>query len=526
SHRDHCKDVGIFWDRIEENLIDTAIKAKGKELRLTEIGVACSVMNSTSTVLQTAIRRVDTTLKSIGKRSSESMIDNDTTGSASIKKVKNTGPSASGDNKSQDLDEHDTSLIEAIEANSEGSVEDEPKDTYNTPSPCHFSLISSESESDEDYKSDKENDSFFKDINTISFDDYLNQNKTESEWRLRDGRLIVEVLNTKTAEVVKLVSEKEQTQFMKSVIRLGLSSIIDLSSEFKDGMYTWFGQEWIDIKRKVYGIVNMEPNIFEVEITNVIDTVEEENKTGKYQELSEIEYAMTMTAPVMNNIFSDVLDYLKLRWGETLSSATSDRRRKIDLRIVHKVKKLELGHSECAKAPTPAKAVHDRSKCLRTLKGVLDNFLKEDLSDEEVQDSKILGIQFSGVDLLEDGLYFGLEGSTFNFPAQLTNIKCLRGALETLYFFKQNFVKKAKLIPDPKTLITHIIRYFIQVLYQKQNISRLSLSEKRILLQEKKEIVVLKSPLDEKLYKGSNEITLTVSIYVIFDKSCTDNDAM
>ena len=42
-------------------------------------------------------------------------------------------------------------------------------------------------------------------------------------------------------------------------------------------MYTWFGQEWIDIKRKVYGIVNMEPNIFEVEITNVIDTVEEES---------------------------------------------------------------------------------------------------------------------------------------------------------------------------------------------------------------------------------------------------------
>jgi len=40
--------------------------------------------------------------------------------------------------------------------------------------------------------------------------------------------------------------------------------------------------------------------------------------------------------------------------------------------------------------------VQDRSKCLRTLKDVLDNLLKEDLSDEEVQDSKILGIQFAG----------------------------------------------------------------------------------------------------------------------------------
>ncbi|CAJ0841276.1 13789_t:CDS:2 [Entrophospora sp. SA101] len=83
---------------------------------------------------------------------------------------------------------------------------------------------------------------------------------------------------------------------------------------------------------------------------------------------------------------------------------------------------------------------------------VLDNFLKEDLLDEEVQDSKILGIQFAGIELLEDGLYFGLEGPTFNFPAQLTNIKCLRSALEALYFLKQNIVKRAKLISDSKNV--------------------------------------------------------------------------
>ena len=78
----------------------------------------------------------------------------------------------------------------------------------------------------------------------------------------------------------------------------------------------------------------------------------------------------------------------------------SDHHQKIDLRIVHKTKKLELSHSESAKAPTPGKAVQDHSKCLQTLKGILDNFLKEDLSDEEVQDSKILGIQFAGRDTL------------------------------------------------------------------------------------------------------------------------------
>ncbi|CAJ0835793.1 11474_t:CDS:2, partial [Entrophospora sp. SA101] len=115
------------------------------------------------------------------------------------------------------------------------------------------------------------------------------------------------------------------------------------------------------------------------------------DNTGKCKELSEIEYAMTMTAPIMKSIFSDVLDRLKLHWGETMSYVMSDCCRKIDLRFVHKAKGLELSHSECAKVPTPAKAVHDRSKFLQTLKGVLDNLLKEDLSDDEVQNSKILG---------------------------------------------------------------------------------------------------------------------------------------
>ncbi|CAG8813075.1 14052_t:CDS:1, partial [Gigaspora rosea] len=97
-------------------------------------------------------------------------------------------------------------------------------------------------------------------------------------------------------------------------------------------------------------------------------------------------------------------------------------------------KVLELSHSECAGAPTPAKVVHDRSKCLRSLKGVLDNFLKEALTNEDVQQD--LNGQIIEIGLLEDGLYFGLEGLTFNFPAQLTDIKCLRSALEALYFSK------------------------------------------------------------------------------------------
>ncbi|CAG8529304.1 14247_t:CDS:2, partial [Dentiscutata heterogama] len=173
--------------------------------------------------------------------------------------------------------------------------------------PYYFLFFtSSESESGKNDKSDKDEDAIFFDINTISFDDYLNQNRIKSGWKLKDGRPIVDILNTKTADAMKLILEKnkkEKTQFMKSVIQLSFSLIIDLSSEFENRMFIWFGQDWVDIKRKVYKIVNMKLLVFEGEIKNIIDTIEEE--------------------------------------------------------------------------------------------GVLDNFLKENLSNEDVPDSKILGIQFS-----------------------------------------------------------------------------------------------------------------------------------
>ncbi|RIB04529.1 hypothetical protein C2G38_674053 [Gigaspora rosea] len=124
------------------------------------------------------------------------------------------------------------------------------------------------------------------------------------------------------------------------------------------------------------------------------------------------------------------------------------------MRIVCINQDFELSHVECAKAPTPCKAVNDRSKCLRTHKCILDKFLQKDFSDEVAKDSTIIGVQFAGqiigIDLLDDGLYFGLEGAQFNFPAQLSNIECLRDALQTLYFFKENIVRKAKMFSKQK----------------------------------------------------------------------------
>ncbi|CAJ0836068.1 14167_t:CDS:2 [Entrophospora sp. SA101] len=56
----------------------------------------------------------------------------------------------------------------------------------------------------------------------------------------------------------------------------------------------------------------------------------------------------------------------------------------------------KLAHIECAKTPTPLKAVQDRSKCLRSIKCVLDQYLNEDISNGAVHDSKILGAHLVG----------------------------------------------------------------------------------------------------------------------------------
>lgn len=81
--------------------------------------------------------------------------------------------------------------------------------------------------------------------------------------------------------------------------------------------------------------------------------------------------------------------------GETIAK-TSTARRRIDLRIETRNRHIELCHIECARAPTPAKIVLDRSKNLRTNKSILDNYLRFNISDEAAEDSAIYAFQFSG----------------------------------------------------------------------------------------------------------------------------------
>jgi len=54
------------------------------------------------------------------------------------------------------------------------------------------------------------------------------------------------------------------------VYRLGLSSIIDLSSEFEGGMHSWFDDDWIPLKIKALSKIYLKVKEFTGEILEFI----------------------------------------------------------------------------------------------------------------------------------------------------------------------------------------------------------------------------------------------------------------
>ncbi|CAJ0757360.1 5929_t:CDS:2, partial [Entrophospora sp. SA101] len=274
---------------------------------------------------------------------------------------------------------------------------------------------------------------------------------------------------TSTLELPPLyIKTIEQSNYQKkvsahtlSIIRLGLSSIIDLSSEFAGGMHKWFGKEWIVLKEKVLSQVNITTKQFDKEIKNDINRIEKK-----------LNFTLKIVGPIL--IFSDIQDHIQLKWGETVSRVALAR--KIDLQIIYRSGNKELSHSEAARSTTPNKVIKDRSKCMRTNKCILDQYLMHDLSKEAVDDSAVLGLQLAGkafytthfimfiidshnsyhcvalhgqiigIDLVDNGLYFGFEGPAFRFPAKLDDITTLEKTLEALYLFKDNINRKADVL--------------------------------------------------------------------------------
>ncbi|CAG8624344.1 569_t:CDS:10, partial [Scutellospora calospora] len=394
-----------------------------------------------------------------GKRAFDSTLDSDLISSVEVKKIKSMEESDEQNNgiveeESQKAKNYDEKILSADELDLEYLREQ---------------MNDEDEENSLDDNSDEEDTVELVDI---SFNSFVGSSKTDNKnykWKLKNGenvrsRLIV--MTKKAIEEAKQ-AEKVDTKIL-SVIRLGLSSIIDLSSEFKEGMYTWFGDNWIPLKKKVLSIIDLKVERFTGEVLELITKVENlcgsydylgarkivlekimerpidsqmrqvakiyfniidlflENpyifikKDGRPQNHTEIQYAMILTGSILDIIFSDQRDYVRLIWGEVVSQVTNDSRRKIDLCIKTEDGTKELSHSEYAREAT------------------LSN-----IPDEALNDTAIFGLQLAaldgqliGVDLLDEGLYFGFDGPAFKFPAQICSIDVLRQALEILYYFK------------------------------------------------------------------------------------------
>ena len=98
--------------------------------------------------------------------------------------------------------------------------------------------------------------------------------------------------------------------------------------------------------------------------------------------------------------------------------------------------------------------------------------------------------QIIGVDLLDEGLYFGFEGPTLRFPTQMNDITVLKQALEALYFFKVRdwifgvycwwiFINHLKY---RKTLFTRLKLYHVLTRIQTHSVIFFTLKEFRNLV--------------------------------------------
>ncbi|PKC63845.1 hypothetical protein RhiirA1_463236 [Rhizophagus irregularis] len=86
----------------------------------------------------------------------------------------------------------------------------------------------------------------------------FHQNDHVYEWKLQGGQKLITVLNKKTSEKIKefLGKDKKKQIIALEILEddeyydIGTSSIIDLSSEFKGGMYSWFEKDWGNLKKR------------------------------------------------------------------------------------------------------------------------------------------------------------------------------------------------------------------------------------------------------------------------------------
>ncbi|CAG8579826.1 9756_t:CDS:10 [Ambispora leptoticha] len=276
----------------------------------------------------------------------------------------------------------------------------------------------------------------------VSFNSFVGS-KTDSKnynWKLKNNESVRGRLINMTKEAIE---EAKKTEKVGTVIHH--RSFV--GSQRRHALLV--RGNWIPLKNEVLSKINLKVERFTGEVSELITKVE--NLCDSYDYLGArklvLEKVMErpIDSPILDIIFSDQRDHVRLIWGESVSQVTNDSRRKIDLCIRTEDGTKELSHSECAREATFIKILKDRSKSLRTNKCILNNYLENNILDETLEDTAIFGLQLAalegqliGIDLLDEGLYFGFDGPAFRFPAQICSIGVLRQTLE------EKVIKKAK----------------------------------------------------------------------------------
>ncbi|CAG8807617.1 26942_t:CDS:2, partial [Dentiscutata erythropus] len=164
--------------------------------------------------------------------------------------------------------------------------------------------------------------------------------KNGKRWCLNNGERIRDTLIKITRQKIEEANQLTKVDGkIMSVIRLGLSSIIDLSSEFDGGMHTWFGDEWEGLKAKASEKISFEicaSYRYWDARSYLLDKLKERPDDDKHRQVLKIYF------------------YL----GETIPRPTVNR--KIDLRVLSIGNNVDLSHSEFACKATPIKIIKDR----------------------------------------------------------------------------------------------------------------------------------------------------------------------
>ncbi|CAG8796880.1 17599_t:CDS:10, partial [Dentiscutata erythropus] len=338
-----------------------------------------------------------------GKRDFDSTLDSDLIPPVEVKKIKST-------------QDPSFNLKESDEQNNGIMKEESQKNKLN--SGISSAYEDKDEENSLDDNSDEEDTIEHADILFNSFIGSKTDNKNY-KWKFENDESVRNQLIVMTKKAIEEAKQaKKVDSKILSIIRLGLSSIIDLSSEFKGGMQTWFGDNWIPLKKEVLSKIDLKVEKFTGEVSELITKIENLCSSYDYLGAQRIALEKIMERPIdsqmrqIAKIYFNIIDlflenpYIFIKKDgrpqnhteiqrETVSQVTNESKRKIDLCIRTEDGSKELSHSEYAREATLAKIIKDQSKFLRTNKCILDKYLESNISNEALNDMTIFGLQLA-----------------------------------------------------------------------------------------------------------------------------------